>query len=143
MHHVGYTGTQSGMTNRQKLILGSLFDLLVQHHGAVTLHHGDCVGGDAEAHAIALALGLRVVIHPPSNSKRQAFCKGPDDRVEWRVARAYIDRNQRIVTETAQLLAAPKGMEEELRSGTWSTVRHARKTLRPTTIIWPHDKEVA
>lgn len=142
MHHVGYTGTQSGMTNRQKLILGSLFDLLVQHHGAMTLHHGDCVGGDAEAHAIALVLGLRVVIHPPANSKRQAFCKGPDDRVAWRPARAYLERNREISDESQQLLAAPKGMEEEMRSGTWSTVRYARKTLKPTTIIWPHDKEV-
>jgi hypothetical protein len=42
------------------------------------------------------------------------------------------------------LIAAPKGFSEEVRSGTWATVRLARKTRRPDgvtgiliCIIWP------
>lgn len=49
------------MTARQK---SALRDLLASHDGA-TLHHGDAIGADAEAHDIAIALACTIVIHPP------------------------------------------------------------------------------
>lgn len=35
------------------------------------------------------------------------------------------------------MIATPSSKEEELRSGTWSTVRYARKLRRPVTLIYP------
>jgi hypothetical protein len=35
------------------------------------------------------------------------------------------------------LLAVPKGMIEELRSGTWSTIRRAKKHGINVVICWP------
>ena len=53
--------------------------------------------------------------------------------------RPPLDRNVTIAYNGDELFAAPKGMAEELRSGTWHCVRSARKINRPVTIAWPRD----
>lgn len=45
-------------------------------------------------------------------------------------------RNHDIVDATEWLIATPKKFEE-IRSGTWATVRYAKKVKKPVTIIWP------
>lgn len=45
--------------------------------------------------------------------------------------------NRDIVAETDELIATPKGFQEERRSGTWATVRYALKARKPVTVIWP------
>ena len=52
-------------------------------HGTV-FHHGDCIGADAEAHDIAVAMACEIVIHSPivedqarleaCNARAQAGC---------------------------------------------------------------------
>lgn len=54
--------------------------------------------------------------------------EGPED---------LLARNRDIVDETEILIACPGHMHEELRSGTWSTIRYAVKIQRPHIIIWP------
>lgn len=125
---VGFTGTQRGMSAAQRA------ELRAQLVGATELHHGDCIGADAEAHAIAQSLGIRIVIHPPEISAKRAFCKGA--AVTY-LPLPYLERNRHIVNLTARLIAAPKTAEEELRSGTWATVRYARQRRRPVTILFP------
>jgi outer membrane protein insertion porin family len=51
-----------------------------------------------------------------------------------------LDRNRAIVDSCDVLIACPKGPEEQ-RSGTWATVRYARKQKKRIVIIWP-DGEV-
>ncbi|HZO23414.1 MAG TPA: hypothetical protein VFB37_13005 [Steroidobacteraceae bacterium] len=109
-----------------------LREILAAAPGA-TLHHGDCIGADAEAHDIAVQLGLAVVIHPPSEDYQRAFKSSPFVRAP----RDFLKRNKDIVRETALLVAAPAGEIEELRSGTWSTVRYARRIGRPVWLILP------
>ena len=93
-------------------------------------HHGDCVGGDELFHTILndeLRLRNQVVIHPPTNETHRAFCKGRVIRVIL-PAKPYLIRNKEIVNSSKILLALPKDRErEEKRSGTWATVRYARK----------------
>lgn len=125
---IGFTGTQIGMSDRQKM---SLRRHLVSV-GATEFHHGDCIGADADAHWIAIGLGCRIVIHPPEISSKRAFCKWADCELP---AKPYLDRNHDIVDCCDKLIAAPKSLEEELRSGTWATVRYAKKAGKPGVIL--------
>jgi len=126
---IGFTGTRQGMTPAQQR---ALRDLLAAHRGAV-LHHGDCIGADAQAHDIAVELGFSVVIHPPDDARQRAFKSAP----HIRTPKPYLVRNKHIVRETELLIAAPAEFIEQHRSGTWSTVRFARRLGRPVRIILP------
>lgn len=143
MRGVGFTGTQRGLTKEQKVSLGRVLLFDVAGEAAHSFHHGDCVGADEEAHGLASHWGIRIVLHPPDNDAKRAFCVNvrPDlwDEIEVREAKPYLLRNREIVDETEVLVACPGG-PEELRSGTWSTVRYARKLGRPVVIVWPDGK---
>lgn len=126
----GFTGTQDGMTKKQRFALEDLLDELE----VTELHHGDCVGADEEVNTIALAVGIRIVLHPPTDPKKRAFCVGA---AEVREEKDYLDRNHDIVDGGEVLLASPKSDVEKLRSGTWATVRYARKRAKDIFIISP------
>ena len=127
---IGFTGTQDGMTQEQKDNL-RLFLISIS---ARELHHGDCIGADAEAHAIAMEMNIPVVIHPPSDPKKRAFCEGA---AFVHPSKPYKIRNHHIVDETEMQTATPNGKTEHLRSGTWMTVRYARKKHRIIWIFFP------
>lgn len=124
---ISFTGTQEGMSSRQKSTLRAVLK------GARELHHGDCIGADEEADQIARDMGVDVVIHPPSDSKKRAYCAKPGD-VVWE-PRPYLERNHDIVDEGTEVIAAPRTDREELRSGTWATVRYGRRLGRKITIL--------
>lgn len=121
LYHVGFTGTQQGMSTRQMAAL----ELLLQQRAPDFFHHGDCVGADAEAHAIVRRIVpfCIIIVHPPDNGAKRARCIGDS----WRDPKGYLERNRDIVNECAALIAAPSSDAEELRSGTWATVLYARK----------------
>lgn len=125
---IGFTGTQAGMTQQQT---DGVHDLIRRFRTA-EFHHGDCIGADQQAHHEAMTLGCRLVVHPPTNESKRAFCPG-----EIRVAKPYLDRNHDIVDETDILIAAPKEKTEQLRSGTWATIRYARKLGHSVYIVYP------
>lgn len=126
----GFTGTQNGMTDRQS----STFIRWVHSKGRAELTHGDCIGADEQAHAITLHNGWRIVIRPASGvGGKRAFCTGASKVHE---PKPPLDRNTDIVDDTQRLVACPSG-PEIMRSGTWSTVRRARRAGRPILIIWP------
>lgn len=127
---VGMTGTRQGMT----LIQREMFRTHLILFQAKEVHEGDCVGADIEAAVIAKGLNLRVVSHPPVNPKYRGY--GPFD--EERALASYLIRNENIVNSTQILIATPKGMHEELRSGTWACIRYAFKKARPLCIIFPN-----
>ena len=125
---VGFTGTREGMTAPQR---ATLHKLLLEFEGG-EFHHGDCLGADAEAHDIAAEL-YTTVIHPPLRATCRAFKSGNVVLQK----QDYLERNKDIVDNTALLIAAPKTLREEHRSGTWSTVRYARKNDKQVIIIYP------
>jgi hypothetical protein len=49
---------------------------------------------------------------------------------EVREAKPFIKRDHDIVDETEVMLATPVSREEHMRSGTWTTVRYAKKQGR-------------
>lgn len=130
--HVGFTGTRRGMTDRQ---IGRLSEALItlKSEGFSIFHHGDCIGADEEAHDVAVRLGYTVVVHPPNDSRARAFKPSSADLPE----KPYLARNHDIVDACAVLLAAPVSSVEELRSGTWATVRYSKKTGTIVKLVLP------
>lgn len=131
MNNLGFTGTRQGMTLAQKL---ALEEIVSQYNMSdTTFHHGGCHGADCEAHNIAALYTARIV-HPGGVTGQWAE---RTDYGELRKSLSYLERNRNIVDETELLIAAPKSLIEEQRSGTWSTVRYARKVGKPVIILDP------
>lgn len=127
---VGISGTRSNATQEQLHTLRTVLSML---SGNIEVHHGMCIGVDEAAHNIVRSEQPTAVIvgHPPTNSKHEAqldvdvLC----DR------KPYLERNDDIAHACDVLLAVPAQDEEQLRSGTWSTVRRARKYDKQCIII--------
>lgn len=134
---IGFTGTQKGMNIYQKELFLSILSAVKDETNS--FHHGDCIGADKEAHDLVDARIDRwlfkgvIVIHPPSDSKKRAFCTTTE--IYMRKPKPYIERNKDIVNEIDILIACPKSPKEELRSGTWATIRYARKQGKPVFIL--------
>lgn len=131
---IGFTGTRNGMTTEQLAAL----EFYMEGTGVRDyFHHGDCLGADAQAHDIAIRLGLPVTLYPPADDSLRAFCKGA---THTHKPSPYLTRNHAIVLACGILIACPAGPEPRSRraGGTWYTIRDARDTVRrPFTIIWP------
>ena len=126
---LGFTGTQIGMTHDQLM----LFADIISDLQPVQFHHGDCIGADKEAHGIVRAIlpNCNIVVHPPVKGDKRAFCNA--DVIL--APREYLERNRDIVDACDILIATPKSAKEELRSGTWATVRYAIKSHKPVKLI--------
>ena len=136
MVKIGFTGTQKGMTRKQMRQVRKALKMLQKRAepSEAEFHHGDCEGADEQAHHLALGMRMKIVIHPPRVINKRAFCKGWYER---RPVKEYIPRNHDIVDETWVLIATPKEHREVTRSGTWATVRYAKKKGRKVLIFWP------
>ena len=128
--NIGFTGTQKGMTDEQQSVLKKIFYKLKP----VSFHHGCCIGADHQAGQIADSIPIaNIILHPPINTSKMAKCIGDVTRQP----KEYLDRNHDIVDETNILVGTPKEYIEELRSGTWATIRYAKKNNKPVIIIYP------
>lgn len=133
---VGFTGTQDGMTKAQHQTCAEVLrTLFAKANGLDQFHHGDCVGADEEAHNILKSHAwLQIHIHPPEIKTKRAFCTS--HCVYIYKTKPYLDRNHDIVDASPVMVAAPNG-PEKTRSGTWATVRYARKRKRYIVLVWP------
>lgn len=125
---VSFTGTRQGMTDEQ---IESLYKAL-SSHAVDEFHHGDCVGADADAHDVAVDLGIPVAIRPSNLREQRAFCTNCTILAK---PMPPLVRNHNLVDDCDLLIATPSGSEVR-RSGTWATIRYAKKRVA-TSIIWP------
>lgn len=130
---IGITGTRNGLTFEQK----NQFRRLSNNYKNIELHIGDCLGADIETTEIVYNnqfIHSFIVVHPPKDSKFRAFFDNYDyihNELD------YLTRNKMIVDETHLLFAFPNTYKEQLRSGTWSTIRYAKKKNKKVVIIFP------
>ena len=125
---IGFTGTQAGMSLPQKNTFTTLIlELMPDLYG-----HGDCIGADEDSHYIVRATIEDVIMvgFPPIKSEKRAFCRFDI----LNAPRDYIPRNHDIVDWSDIMIATPY-RPETLRSGTWATIRYARKRQKNLYII--------
>jgi hypothetical protein len=128
---LGVTASRTGLTLDQKGVFTAVAMTLNPHE----FHDGDCIGGDEQAHYIIRKEFERcyMVGHPPENSSQRAH-------MQYNRAhppKGYIERNHDIVDMVDFMVAMPDTKKEKKRSGTWATIRYARKLGRTLTIIYP------
>ena len=124
------TGNRYGIST---LAMCSLQNYLDVHH-VTEVHHGDCRGADEDFHNAVTEKGIQTVVHPPDNSTMRAYCKG----TEILKPKPYISRNHDIVNASEILIAFPSTKTEIQRSGTWATIRYARKQGKQVILIYPN-----
>ena len=101
--------------------------------------HGDCVGSDTDFHNLCVNYGQlhpdkNIIIHiyPPNNPKLRGFNKGDLLMPE----KPYLERNMDIIQNSTIIIACPIDKnKEEWRSGTWSTIRQAKKLKKQVYIL--------
>jgi hypothetical protein len=132
---VGFTGTREGLTVQQKAEIVNILKQL-KH---ITVLHGDCVGADTDFHNLCLDYNknnseneILIQIFPPDDDKLRAF----NIAHVYMDPKPYLTRNENIVKQSDILIACPIDKNTEvLRSGTWSTIRKARKLNKPIYIF--------
>jgi len=129
---IGITGTRQEPSPGQHRALWLLLDELLVP--GIQLAHGSCKGFDELAHRFAMGLGYTVHVLPGSSPQWVADCEG-----HFVYPRApNLVRDKRIVGMCTRLIAGPSGPEAaHPGSGTWATVRMARREGKPVTLIWP------
>lgn len=135
---VGFTGTRQGMTVDQYDTFVKTVERLYADAGLGVRewHDGDCIGADDEAHSYAENIpGVYVHIHPSNLSRQRAYNSSDFEYDEM----TPLKRNEVIVNSVDVMIATPSGETEIPRgSGTWATIRYARKTKTRLIIIWPN-----
>lgn len=137
------------MTSYQRDTLTTLIKVLRPKE----FHHGCCIGSDEQAHNIVFyaKLGTKLILHPPIKTDKIArgmaranFFEGDDHLISMNPtdivvleAFDYLVRNVHIADRRkgGLLIATPFEDEEVLRSGTWTTIRRAKKLSVPVLII--------
>lgn len=134
---ISFTGTQKGMTSYQKMSFLKVMQFLKAKRNVTHFNHGDCIGADADAHEIVSNIDIPIHIYPGTDkrgaSPKRAFCiNGTTHK-----AQEYLIRNKKMVDLCTVLVACPAESIEQLRSGTWSTIRYAKKIKIPIVTIYP------
>ena len=127
---ISFTGTRRGMSAYQE----RQFEDLIRFYfgrGLMNLFtHGACVGADVQAHRIVRRIfGTSVMIGAfPSNHETSRIEELRDDCNFVAAEKPPLERDRDVVDAGKDLLiAAPLQMLEARRSGTWTTVRYARR----------------
>lgn len=138
--HIGFTGTQHGMTDVQAERVAAL----VQHRDFYA-HHGCCVGADEQFDMIVrLAKNFRGVVHHPCDPPDKQMTIRPDLlRDAVRPIRKPLVRNMDIVIESHVMIGAPREMRPQRRSGTWTTIGYAREAKKPMWIVFPNGSMIS
>lgn len=129
---VGFTGTRFSMTDAQEDAFRDELRDYVLGLNPWRFHHGDCIGADAQAHEIVKQAGGITVAHPCDIVTQRAYCAANVVHPPL----PPLTRNRVIVNDTSVLFATPQTGQGLIRSGTWSTIRYARKLERPICIIY-------
>lgn len=134
------TGTRQEPGDAIRIIM---LQLLSFNPAKVKFIVGGASGVDITFAMLARALDFEVFVvlpNAPFDERADEYCTGFEQlTTTGPVSKRYLARNTRMLELcTGHVLAFPKSNKEELRSGTWATIRRARKLDLPVDIhpLW-------
>jgi hypothetical protein len=144
---LGFTGTRRGLSKTQLSLLPRVIATLPD----IVLHGGEA-HTDSEFDAwlfreMDLRYACRVEVYPARfhEADRRSWAlwvqrQGGDPETPRLIhpGEKPLRRNAIIAERCDALLACPGEMIEQLRSGTWATIRYARVKRKPITILYPN-----
>jgi hypothetical protein len=135
---LGFTGTRRGMTPPQyEVILAYLKDMNPEY-----VVHGGAIGADEEFGAMVIH-EHELSISNTYTCTMEVYPASRERATRWTsFAKVHqvmlpLERNILIVARCDLLLATPETQQEVLRSGTWATIRAARRSGKSHTIVFP------
>jgi len=120
---IGFTGTRSGMSERQKDFLKRLIEQL---QPITKVLHGGCIGADMEFHEICKDYTREV--YPGHSSSNPLDLSNRGDYKDADVihsSQTHFKRNRDIVDSSDILIGAP--YSDIKTGGTWYTIKYATK----------------
>lgn len=128
---VGITGSLEGLTGPQ-LRWAKQF---IQDNVVRVLHHGNCIGGDEDVATLFYkGQDTYIIAHPGHISTMQSKISFNDLVLPEKHTLA---RNRLIVNSSDLLLGFPKIDDEDDNSGSWYTIRWAKRHRTPVIVISP------
>jgi predicted Rossmann fold nucleotide-binding protein DprA/Smf involved in DNA uptake len=132
---IGFTGTRQGVTRIQAAKLFSVLRNLSDEE--FTILHGGAKGADTvcDGYAYTQTFG-NIEVYPCTNERYLYWVEKGDGKIRAvHSVRKPLDRNRIIAHRCDTLIATPETIEEQVRSGTWSTIRYARIYNKPIILI--------
>lgn len=129
---IGFTGNRLGLSEHQKQEITKILN----KYDDIIVYHGDCIGADSDFHNICTAYRtknietkLKIIICPPDIDTMRGNNKIDNLYGDMIMpTKPYLKRNADIVNMSDILIGCPTDPNKEvLRSGTWSTIRKAKK----------------
>lgn len=125
---IGFIGNRYGVNSEQK----DKIILILDKYDNIIVSHGDCIGSDTDFHNLCMNYRkehpnkkIRKEIFPSNDLKFRAF--NEPDLINVKQS-TNLQRNLKIIKYSSILIACPIDKnKEQLRCGTWSTIRKARK----------------
>ena len=135
--NIGFTGSRNGFTLKQVQIFSAILQEILKsnQYTHYDFHHGCCKGADLEAAEIfrkILPEG-NIVQYPPTNMNFATINEA--DKVL--PPKPFLERNHDIVDACSFMIAVSSTRKEQQRSGTWATIRYAKKQNKLVEIIFP------
>ena len=133
MTSIGITASREGISAQA---LETFESILQEFPELEELHHGDCVGGDEQIHMMMqnIAPEVQLIVHPPIKGDHRANCEGAHVVLP---KKDYMVRNHDIVMASEAVIGFPNGNNEIMRSGTWATLRIARRKNKKIIVVYP------
>ncbi len=123
---IAISGSREGMTRAQRVACSTI----LRAWGATGIVHGDCIGVDAEAHEIAMRLGMASYFYPSNLDHYRAHTERRGG-IQLAAPAPPMRRNGSIVSDGEALAAFPRPSSR----GTWDAVRKAGQLARPTVVL--------
>lgn len=136
--NISFTGTRQGFNAFQASTLHAYLEKYKSH--IAKAFHGNCNGADIQFHKLLREVFGRTIwigIYPSNINNNYEVFKDADWVAPF--VEPPLIRNQTLVDSGDVLLATPRKRQEELRSGTWHTIRYARLTHHRVEIFWPEE----